>query len=112
MVTLDRDFDLQVLDGNQVGQYLQLFTNNTITLETLLGALKKGEVLPDIDVEEEVEMVQQAQLDSMMMEQIPGQAAPTTDAEGNERRDEEVQGAATERLRRLAQERREEDDEE
>ena len=112
LVTLDRDFDLQTLDGNQVGQYLQLFTNNTITLETLLGALKKGEILPDIDVEEEVELVQQMQLDSMMMEQIPGQAAPTTDAEGNERRDSEVQGAATERLRRLAQERREEDDEE
>ena len=81
-------------------------------METLLGALKKGEILPDIDVEEEVELVQQMQLDSMMMEQIPGQAAPTTDAEGNERRDSEVQGAATERLRRLAQERREEDDEE
>lgn len=112
MVQLDRDFDLQLLDGNQVGQYLQLYTNNTITLETLLSALKKGEILPDLDVEAEVEMVQQAQLDSMMMEQIPGQAAPTTDADGNERRDEEVQGAATERLRRLAQERREEDDEE
>ena len=112
MVQLDRDFDLQTLDGNQVGQYLQLYTNNTITLETLLGALKKGEILPDIDIEEEAELVQQAQLDSMMMEQIPGQAAPTTDAEGNERRDSEVQGAATERLRRLAQERREEDDEE
>ena len=111
LITLDRDFDLQTLDGAQVGQYLQLFNNNTITLETLLGALKKGEILPDIDVEEEVELVQQSQLDSMMMEQIPGQAAPTTDPEGNERRDSEVQSAATERLRRLAQERREEDDE-
>ena len=104
LIQLDRDFNLQTLDGAQVGQYLQLFTNNTITLETLLNALKKGEILPDIDIEEEAELVQQMQLDSMMMEQIPGQAAPTTDAEGNERRDLEVQGAATERLRRLARE--------
>ena len=111
-ITLDRDFNLQTLDGAQVGQYLQLFTNNTITLETLLASLKKGEVLPDLDIDEEVELLQQQQLDTMMMEQIPAQAGPTTDAEGNERRDAEVQGAATERLRRLAQERREDNDEE
>ena len=77
LITLDKDFDLQQLDGAQVGQYLQLYTNNTITLETLLNALKKGEVLPAIDVDEEVELVQQQQLDSMMMDQIPGQAGPT-----------------------------------
>ena len=40
MVKLDRDWDTQVLDGNQVGSYLQLFTNNVITHETLLNALK------------------------------------------------------------------------
>ena len=112
LITLDKDFDLQQLDGAQVGQYLQLYTNNTITLETLLNALKKGEVLPAIDVEEEVELVQQMQLDSMMLQQVPGQAAPTTDGEGNEQRDEETKNAATERLRRLAQERREDNDEE
>ena len=48
----------------------------------------------------------------MMVETVPGFAGPESDAEGNERRDSEVQGAATDRLRRLAQERREEDDEE
>ena len=56
LVQLDRDFDLQTLDGNQVGQYLQLWSNGAITQETLLGALKKGEILPDVDVEEEVEL--------------------------------------------------------
>ena len=111
-VTLDRDFDLQTLDGAQIGQYLQLWNNNAITQETLLGALKKGDVLPGLDISAEVEMTSQEQLDSMMMEQVPGQAAPTTDPEGNERRDAEVQNAATERLRRLAAERREEDDDE
>ena len=112
LVTLDRDFDLQTLDGNQVGQYLQLWNNGAITQETLLAALKKGEVLPDVDVEEEVELTGQEKLDNMMVQTVPGFAGPESDAEGNERRDSEVQNAATDRLRRLAQERREEDDEE
>ena len=110
MVKLDRDWDTQVLDGNQVGSYLQLFTNNVITHETLLNALKRGEVLPDIDVEEEAELVDQERLDSMMMEAVPGMAGPTTDVEGNEQRDGEVQAAATERMRRVAAERQEEND--
>ena len=110
LVKLDRDWDTQVLDGNQVGSYLQLFTNNVITLETLLYALKRGEVLPDIDVQEEAELVDQARLDSMMMEAVPGMAAPTADAEGNERRDAEIQAAATERMRRVAAERQEGND--
>ena len=110
-VRLDRDFDLQQLDGAQVGQYLQLFTNNVITHETLLNALKRGEVLPDINVAEEAELVDQERLDNMMTEMVPGMAAPSSDAQGNERRDEEVQAAATERMRRVAAERRENDDE-
>ena len=65
-VQLDRDFDLQTLDGNQVGQYLQLWNNGAITQETLLGALKKGEILPDVDVEEEVELTSQEKLDNML----------------------------------------------
>ena len=56
MVQLDKDFDLQQLDGAQVGQYLQLWTQGAITQETLLNALKKGEILPGVDVEEEVEL--------------------------------------------------------
>ena len=89
-VTIDKDFDLQVLDGNQVGQYLQLWSNGAITQETLLGALKKGEVLPGIDVEEEVELTSQEKLDSMLVEGIPGEAGPPSNAEGQERRDEQV----------------------
>jgi hypothetical protein len=111
-VILDKDFDLQQLDGAQVGQYLSLWNNGAITQETLLNALKKGEILPGIDVEEEVELTSQEKLDNMMAETVPSYASPQADEEGNERRDEEVQGAATERLRRLAQERREEDNEE
>ena len=61
-VQLDRDFDTQVLDGNQVTQYTQLWTQGAITHETFLEMLKKGEVLPDVDVEREVELVNQEKL--------------------------------------------------
>ena len=55
---LDRDFDLQTLDGNQVGQYLQLwYEQHDYVGNFAWCALKKGEILPDIDVEEEVELV-------------------------------------------------------
>ena len=61
-VQLDRDFDTQVLDGNQVQQYMQLWMQGAITQETLLEMLKAGEVLPNIDVEREVELVSQEKL--------------------------------------------------
>ena len=108
LVQLDRDFDLQTLDGNQVGQYLQLWNNGAITQETLLAALKKGEILPDLDVQEEVELTSQEKLDSMLIEAVPGEAAPPSDAEGREQRDSNIRQAAVERMRGVA-ERREED---
>ena len=109
-VMLDKDFDLQVLDGAQVGQYLQLWSNGAITQETLLGALKKGEVLPGIDVEEEVELTSQEKLDSMLMEGIPSEAGPPSDTEGQERRDEQVRRDAVERMRGMTASRESEDD--
>ena len=111
LVTLDRDFDLQTLDGAQVGQYLQLWNNGAITQETLLGALKKGEILPDVDVEEEVELTSQEKLDNMLTEMVPGEAAAPSDAEGREQRDSNIREAAVERMRGVA-ERREGNDEE
>ena len=64
-LSVDRDFDLQTLDGPQVAQYLQLWQNGAITHECLLSALKKGEILPGIDIELEIEMTQQEKLDNM-----------------------------------------------
>ena len=64
-----------------------------------MGALKKGEVLPDVDVEEEVELTSQEKLDSMLMEGIPGEAGPPSDGEGNERRDDQVRADAVDRMR-------------
>ena len=67
-------------------------------------------MLPDIDVQEEAELVDQERLDNMMTEMVPGMAAPTSDAEGNEQRDAEVQAAAMERMRRVSAERQEENE--
>ena len=61
-VQLDRDFDTQVLDGNQVAQYMHLWAQGAITHESLLEMLKAGEVLPNLDVEREVELVSQEKL--------------------------------------------------
>ena len=98
-VMMDKDFDLQQLDGEQVGQYLQLWSNGAITQETLLSALKRGEVLPGIDVDAEVELTSQERLDSMLMEGIPSEAGPPSNAEGREQRDQQVRRDAVERMR-------------
>ena len=76
----------------------------------MLGALKKGEILPDVDVEEEVELTSQEKLDNMLTEMVPGEAAAPSDAEGREQRDSNIREAAVERMRGVA-ERRENDDE-
>ena len=98
-VIMDRDFDTQVLDGAQVGQYLSLYTNNAITHETLLSALKRGEILPDLDVEAEVELVGQERLDSMLTETMPGQASPEDEEDDG---DTPIRQALTDRMRRIA----------
>lgn len=110
LVQLDVDFDLQVLDGQQVTNYMQLFMNNIITHETLLNALKKGEVLTDIDIDEEVELVQQASLDSMLMNQVPGEAAAPTDEDGRPQNDEDIRGAVVDRMRGMTASRDEEEE--
>jgi hypothetical protein len=65
-IVIDRDFNLQTLEGNAVGQYMNLFNNGVITQSTLLEILRKGECLPtDFDVELEVELTDQNQLDAI-----------------------------------------------
>ena len=66
-VSVSRDFDLQKLDGPQVQQYLQLWTNGAISHQLLLEVLNRGEVLPDIDVEAEIELIEQDKLDGIDM---------------------------------------------
>ena len=60
LVSIDKDFDLQSLEPGQVDQYLKLWVQNAITQETLLQALVKGEVFPELDIESEVEQTAEA----------------------------------------------------
>ena len=104
-VTLSRDFDLQTLDAQQISSYMQMWMNGAITHETMLTMLRDGEVLPNIDIEEEVEMTGQEKLDSMMAQTLPGQTEqpPNADGEAKESSDRSaVRSMVEKRLRRLA----------
>ena len=107
-VQLDRDFDTQVLDGNQVTQYTQLWTQGAITHETFLEMLKKGEVLPDVDVEREVELVNQEKLanaDLFAAGGTLGEEQDQDDQQQDQPKDEEeqseIRAEVEKRLKRL-----------
>jgi hypothetical protein len=107
-VVLDRDLDLQSLSGDQVNQYQQLWMNGAITHETLLSMLKKGEILPDVDIEEEVEAVSQEKLQSMdialagsePVEQSPSDSPP--DKPDEDEGESEARKEVVRRLQKLA----------
>jgi len=102
-VMIDRDFDLQVLDSGQVQQYLALWTNGAISQELLLEMLKRGEVLPEIDVEAEVEKTQQEKVGGVMNSMLPMVAGEATTEVGEENEDDSE--ATPSDIRRLVEER-------
>jgi hypothetical protein len=54
-VTIPKDYENRLIDGNQITAYLQLFMQGAISQQTLLEILQQGEVLPpNIDLDEEV----------------------------------------------------------
>ena len=55
---INRDFVGARLEPQEIQSLLQLYTAGTITQRTLLEELSKGEVLDDLDVEEELEATQ------------------------------------------------------
>ena len=55
---INRDFVGARLVPQEIHSLLQLYTAGTITQRTLLEELSKGEVLDDLDVEEELEATQ------------------------------------------------------
>ena len=107
-VVIDRDLDLQTLSSDQVNQYQQLWMNGVITIETLLSMLKKGEILPDVDIEGEVEAVSQEKLQSMdialagseAVEQSPGDSPP--DKPDEDEGESEARKEVVRRLQKLA----------
>tara|TARA_R110001592_G_scaffold71021_3_gene217310 strand:+ start:2822 stop:4444 length:1623 start_codon:yes stop_codon:yes gene_type:complete len=59
LVQISRDFDLQSLSGDQVNAYQNLWMNGAISQELLLQMLKEGEILPTVEINEEIEATQQ-----------------------------------------------------
>jgi len=119
-VCVSRDFDLQKLDGAQVGQYMGMWQNGAITHQTLLEILSRGEILPDINIEEEIEMIEQEKLAGIEMQQAAGLPGPGDEEEEDEEaenadsggeQDSEVRQEVLRRLRATLDENSEEEDE-
>ena len=54
-VTIPKDYENRLLDGNQITAMLQLQMQNQISQSTLLRILKEGEVIPPyVDVDDEI----------------------------------------------------------
>ena len=54
-VTIPKDYENRLLDGNQVTAMLQLQMQNQISQETLLKILREGEILPPyVDIDDEI----------------------------------------------------------
>ena len=84
-----------------------MWTQGAITHETLLNILARGEVLPDINIEEEIEMLNQERLASLDLEaaggtepQDEGEDRQSTD---NARGESDVRQEVIRRLRILSQ---------
>lgn len=103
LIQLDRDFDLQVLDAQQVTQYMSLWQNGAITHSTLLSMLKLGECLPQIDVEREIEMVEQEKLLNLDMAVAAGTVAEEEVEESPPEEEEQESEMRRELTRRLQQ---------
>ena len=74
---INRDFVGARLEPQEIQSLLQLYTAGTITQRTLLEELSKGEVLDDLDVEEELEATQSGGL----METPEPEPEPTPEPE-------------------------------
>lgn len=110
-IQVNRDFDLQTLDPQQVTQYMSLWQNGAITHSTLLEMLALGEVLPHIDVEAEIEQVEQEKLLNMDMAMAAGTLAEeeAEEAAPAEEEESEMRRELTARLRAQAAANSEED---
>jgi hypothetical protein len=116
-VAVSRDFDLQKLDGQQVAQYMSMWTQGAITHQTLLEILSRGECLPDLDIEAEIEMIESNKLAALDLDAaggIPGEEEEDDEAEDSdsgEEQDSEIRQEVLRRLRASVEDNSEEEDE-
>lgn len=100
-VVLDHDFDTQLLDPQQVAQYMSLWTQGAIQHSTLLEALKRGEILPTVDVNEEIEAIAAESLAGLDQDAAGGVFADEESSDSGEEPGEEESEIAKEVKRRL-----------
>jgi hypothetical protein len=116
-VAVSRDFDLQKLDGQQVAQYMAMWAQGAITHQTLLEILSRGECLPDLDIEAEIEMIESNKLAGLDLDAAGGVPTDDEDDEAEEGDQEEeqtseVRAEVERRLRKLADDEEEGEEEE
>jgi hypothetical protein len=112
-VMLDHDFDTQLLDPQQVTQYMSLWTNGAIQHATLLEALKRGEILPSLEVQEEIEAIASEQLSGLDAQAAGGVFAGDEEEESSpvaEEEDSEVRKEVIRRMKKLAEDEEDESD--
>ena len=76
-VSIPRDYENRLLDGNQVTAYLQLFMQKAISHKTLITILRDGEVLPaNLDPDEEITAVQEMLEEQLAMNRLTQDDTP------------------------------------
>ena len=106
LVSVARDFDLQKLDAAQTGQLMSMWTQGAISHQLLLEMLQRGEILPDIDIDAEIELIESSKLDDLDLSAAGG-VAPDDEKEDAEAGDESEEPSAIRaeverRLKKLA----------
>ena len=96
---------------------MQMWQNGAITHQTLLEILSRGEVLPDIDIEAEIEMIESSKLAALDLDAaggIPGEEEEdeeTEEADSGGEQDSEIRQEVLRRLRATVEDNSEEEDE-
>ena len=117
LVSVARDFDLQKLDAAQTGQLMSMWTQGAISHELLLSMLQRGEILPDIDIDAEIELIESSKLMGLDLGAAGGVASEDEDEEanpGNDGEDQEkskVRAEVERRLKKLGDDDEDEEDE-
>ena len=76
-VSIPRDYENRLLDGNQVTAYLQLFMQRAISHKTLITILRDGEVLPaNLDPDDEITAVQEMLEEQLAMNRLTQDDTP------------------------------------
>jgi hypothetical protein len=74
-ISIPRDYENRLLDGNQITAYLQLYMQRAISQRTLLTILQQGEVLPPtIDIDAEISAVQELLEEQLAMDRLSASA--------------------------------------